>query len=67
MNTNDWNISCLADNEELEPTPYELDAMYRKLSKGEPIELGWKCPGRRLPTPTNVADSETKEDSNSEA
>lgn len=60
----EWSIPCLADNEELEPTPNELDAMYKKLSAGETFELSWKCTGRRLPTPVQVADTEVKNNSN---
>lgn len=67
MDTGDWNIPCVGENEEFEPTPAELDAMYHKLAKGETIDLTWKCPGRRAPTPANAVDSNTKEDSNSEA
>lgn len=64
--TEDWSYPCLADNEELEPTPEELDAMYHKLNAGETIELTWKCPGRRLPTPVQIADTEVKENANIE-
>lgn len=65
--TENWSFPCLGDDEELAPSPDELDTMYRKLADGEPIELSWKCSGRRQPTPTNVAQTEVKEDSNAEA
>lgn len=62
-----WSISCLGDNEELEPNFDELDTMYQRLAAGETLELNWKCCGRRQPTPTNVAKSEIKEDSNADS
>lgn len=62
----DWSFPCLADNEDFEPTPDELDKMYQKLNDGGVIELTWKCPGRRLPTPVRVADTETKKNANAE-
>lgn len=64
--SDNWRFPCLADDEELEPTPDELDAMYHKLNAGETIELTWKCPGRRLPTPVQVNDAEIKKNSNAE-
>lgn len=64
--TEDWSYPCLAENEELEPTPDELDIMYQKLSAGESMELTWKCPGRRLPTPVDAANTEVKENTNTE-
>lgn len=64
--TENWSYPCLAENEELEPTPDELDMMYQKLNDGESIELTWKCPGRRLPTPVHTADTEVKENANTE-
>lgn len=64
--TENWSFPCLGDDEELVPSPNELDIMYQKLADGEPIELSWKCSGRRQPTPTNVAQTEAKEDSNAE-
>lgn len=65
--TEDWNISCLSDDDGIEPTLDELDTMYQRLASGEKIELIWKCSGRRLPTPINIAKAEVKKDSNAEA
>lgn len=62
----DWSYNCLPENEEFEPTPDELDRMYQKLNKGEMIELTWRCPGRRQPTPVQVADTEIKKHANTE-
>lgn len=62
-----WSIPCLADTDELEPSPDELDAMYHKLNAGETIELYWKCPGRRPPTPISVTDTEVKKNANTES
>lgn len=60
----DWCIPCLADNEEQEPSPEELDLLYQQIETKEILELSWKCPGRRLPTPigkNNVEADETQE------
>lgn len=65
--TENWSFPCLGNDEELAPSHDELDTMYQKLADGEPIELSWKCSGRRQPTPTNIAQTEVKEDSNAEA
>lgn len=62
----EWNIPCQTDNEELEPSPDELDLMYQKLSAGETLELFWKCPGRRSLTPIQVADNNVKKNANAE-
>lgn len=57
----DFIVSCLDPQEELEPTVEELDALYKKLEGGETIELSWKCPGRRLPTPDGEMDANSSE------
>lgn len=64
--SDDWSIQCIGPNEELEPSPDELDKMYQKLEAGEMLEISWKCPGRRLPTPMETADTEIADDSNAE-
>lgn len=64
--TEDWSFPCLPDNEEFEPTADELDVMYQRLNAGEKIEIEWKCPGRRQPTPTPVTDTEIKKNANTE-
>lgn len=64
--SDEWSIPCYGENDEFEPTPDELDIMYQKLSAGEIIELDWKCSGRRQPTPTNITDTDAKDDSNAE-
>lgn len=61
--TDDWSVPCYGDDEEFEPTEDELDTMYRQLEAGETLELSWKCPGRRPPTPIKVI-TETKVDKN---
>lgn len=65
--TENWSFPCLGDDEELAPSPDELDSMYQRLADGETVELSWKCSGRRQPTPTNVAQTEIKEETNAEA
>lgn len=42
---------CITEQEDCEPTPEELDAIYTLLDKGGSIELKWKCPGKRAPSP----------------
>lgn len=65
--TDDWSIPCLGPNEELEPSPEELDKMYQRLEAGDLLELNWKCPGRRLPTPFGAIDAEISENTTSNA
>lgn len=64
--TENWSFPTLPDNEELGPTPDELDLMYQKLNNGELIEFGWKSSGYRLPTPTPTADTEVKKNANTD-
>lgn len=56
-----WCIPCVADDNEFIPAAEELDALYKRLEAGELLELSWKCPGRRLPSPATKDDSETVE------
>lgn len=42
---------CITELEDCEPTPEELDAIYTLLEKGGSIDLKWKCPGKRAPSP----------------
>lgn len=63
----DWSIACLGPNEELEPSADELDRMYQRLEAGELLELNWKCPGRRMPTPLGATDIEIIENTTSNA
>ncbi|KAG4065873.1 hypothetical protein HA402_012551 [Bradysia odoriphaga] len=59
MNSPNWSIPCLADDEDLEPPPEELEAMYQKLENGSILDLQWKCPGRRsVPTPPTAVEAE---------
>lgn len=58
--SDDWSVPCYGDDAEFEPAPDELDAMYKQLEAGEVLEIGWKCAGRRPPTPIKVV-TETKE------
>lgn len=60
-NSTEWCIPCLANNEELEPSSEELDQMYQTIESREILELSWKCPGRRLPTPVGKSNSEADE------
>lgn len=59
MDSNNWSVPCIGDDEELEPSPEELEAMYQTLESGSLIELQWKCPGRRrIPTPPSSVENE---------
>lgn len=64
--TESWYIPCVPDNEEFKPTPDELEMMYAKLEKGDTINLEWKFPGRRPPTPVQITNAEHKKNANSE-
>lgn len=64
---NDWSVPCLGPNEELEPSVDELDKMYLRLEAGELLELNWKCPGRRLPTPPGSVGIDSTENTMSNA
>lgn len=64
--TENWCIPCVPDNEEFEPTQDELELMYAELEKGEKINLEWKFPGRRPPTPVQVANADDKKNANTE-
>lgn len=56
----DWCVEC-SDEENYgsssnqkgawEPDPKIIVELYEKLAKGEKLELEWKCPGRRSPSP----------------
>jgi len=59
MDSNNWSIPCIADDEDLEPSAEELEAMYQKLESGSLLDLQWKCPGRRrIPTPPSAVETE---------
>lgn len=49
---------CITELDDCEPTPEELDAIYTLLDKGGFIDLKWKCPGKRAPSP--IRKEETK-------
>ncbi|KAJ6632811.1 hypothetical protein Bhyg_16351 [Pseudolycoriella hygida] len=59
MESSNWSIPCIADDEELEPSAEDLEAMYQKLENGSLLDLQWKCPGRRrAPTPPTAVEAE---------
>ncbi|XP_055547918.1 uncharacterized protein LOC129731718 [Wyeomyia smithii] len=46
-----WSMQC-CELDDLIPTPEELESGYIALENGTfPLELNWKCPGRRPPSP----------------
>lgn len=49
MNDEEWCIAGEIDN--CEPNAEELDTIYKQLERGGTIDLRWKCPGRRAPSP----------------
>ena len=63
----DWNAEC-SDEENYQIDTNSMKDLYDRLSKGEKLELEWKCPGRRSPTPqrgeeNSQAKEEVAEDS----
>ena len=62
-----WCIPSLGENEKLEPPPEELEAMYRILESGGSLELSWKSPGRRAPSPIVKVEAQVSESANEEA
>lgn len=59
MDSSNWSIPCIGNDEDLEPSAEELEAMYQKIESGSLLELQWKCPGRRtIPTPPSAAEAE---------
>ncbi|XP_053696337.1 uncharacterized protein LOC128743733 [Sabethes cyaneus] len=46
-----WSMQC-CELDDLIPAPEELESGYVALENGTyPLELNWKCPGRRPPSP----------------
>uniref|UniRef100_A0A182NSS0 Uncharacterized protein n=1 Tax=Anopheles dirus TaxID=7168 RepID=A0A182NSS0_9DIPT len=46
-----WSVSCI-ETPDWMPSPEELETAYAALEKGTyNLELNWKCPGRRAPSP----------------
>ncbi|KAL1379362.1 hypothetical protein pipiens_008117 [Culex pipiens pipiens] len=46
-----WSMQC-CELDDLIPSPEELENAYVALENGTyPLELNWKCPGRRPPSP----------------
>lgn len=61
-----WSVNCIETNDWM-PSPEELETAYSALENGTYVlELNWKCPGRRAPSPAKkdepkVADNVDKE------
>ncbi|XP_058116856.1 uncharacterized protein LOC131288233 [Anopheles ziemanni] len=61
-----WSVNCIETTDWM-PSPDELDTAYSALENGTYVlELNWKCPGRRAPSPAKkdepkVADNVDKE------
>jgi len=49
-NQDDWVAEC-SDDENYKLTPTDIIELYQRIGRGENLELEWKCPGRRSPTP----------------
>lgn len=54
----EWSIPCMPNDDDLEPQPEDLEAMYKLLDSGSLPELQWKNPGRRQPSPIVSNDTE---------
>lgn len=56
LDDSDWEIECSDDEFKdckgpWEPQPEEIDRLYTILENGQTLELQWKCPGYRSPSP----------------
>ena len=43
-----------------EPSPEDIVTLYNKISTDKVLELEWKCPGRRSPSPEKMDTSESQ-------
>lgn len=60
----DWELPCSDDElsktgvmigKSWMPDPFELEDLYKNIDKSGTIQLEWKCPGRRPPSPVPVS------------
>lgn len=66
-NQDDWVAEC-SDDENYKLTPTDIIELYQRIGRGENLELEWKCPGRRSPTPErNEENVAIKEEVNGES
>lgn len=66
----DWSIACsddeltkagVLDGDRWAPDPADLEALYNTIEKTGTLQLEWKCPGRRLPSPAAQRDDNIQE------
>ncbi|XP_053602013.1 PAXIP1-associated glutamate-rich protein 1 [Plodia interpunctella] len=66
----DWELACSDDElsksgvfigKNWMPDPAELEGLYKSIDKSGTLNLEWKCPGRRAPTPVPVSNSNQPE------
>jgi PAXIP1-associated protein 1 len=50
VDDDDWSVAC-SDDEKYTITPQDMRELFEKMARNERLELEWKCPGRRPPTP----------------
>uniref|UniRef100_A0A2M3ZKA5 Uncharacterized protein n=1 Tax=Anopheles braziliensis TaxID=58242 RepID=A0A2M3ZKA5_9DIPT len=56
-----WSVSCVETNDWM-PSPEELDAAYTAMENGTyTLELNWKNPGRRAPSPVKKDEPKVSE------
>lgn len=62
-----WSVSCFEATDWM-PSPEELENAYCALEKGTyTLELNWKCPGRRAPSPAKKDEPKVTETVDKEA
>ncbi|XP_013187949.1 PAXIP1-associated glutamate-rich protein 1 [Amyelois transitella] len=66
----DWELACSDDElsktgvfigKNWMPDPAELEELYNSIGKSGSLNLEWKCPGRRAPTPVPVSNANQPE------
>lgn len=63
----EWAVEC-SDEENYKIGRDDIIEFYTKIANGEALELEWKCPGRRSPTPEpNTENVEEAEEINRES
>lgn len=66
-NPDDWAAEC-SDDENYKLAPNDIIELYQRIARGENLELEWKCPGRRSPTPErSVENVEIKQEVDGES
>ncbi|XP_026477295.1 PAXIP1-associated glutamate-rich protein 1 [Ctenocephalides felis] len=67
----DWSVACSDDELATDgdgnwyPPPADLEVLFEELEKNGILQLQWKCPGRRPPSP--IGNEETSNNSDQES